>query len=305
MNPLPPTQQAATPSAAHLMRLATTLSLTAGIFLVFIKGVAWSITDSLSMMSSLADSMLDVIASAINFVAVRYALQPPDDEHRFGHGKAEDLATLAQSTFICGSGFFLIIEGLKRTFSPEPTHHEVIGIIVMLISIIVTLSLVMFQQYVVRQTNSTTIKADSAHYYADFLSNGAVIAALILSSYMSLPVADAFFALGIAGYLIFTSCQLGYHAFQNLMDREFLPDQRGQIEALVKAMPGVLGIHDLRTRKSGLNGFIQFHLDLDPEITLSRAHAISDDVEAMLMKNFPNVEILIHQDPLHTDTPQN
>jgi ferrous-iron efflux pump FieF len=285
--------------AASLMRMATLLSLSAGIFLVILKGIAWSFTDSLSLMSSLADSLLDVMASAINFVAVRYALQPPDEEHRFGHGKAEDLASFAQSTFICGSGLFLVVEGIKRFFSPEPVKHSMLGIGVMLISIIVTLSLVIYQRRVVRLTGSQVVKSDALHYYADLLTNAAVIAAFILSYGLGWYEADALFAVLIAGYLIITSASLGCHAFQNLMDHEFLPDDRAKIEQIVRGSAGVLGMHDLRTRKSGLNGFIQLHLDLDPEMPLRQAHIISDAVEAALAKTFPNTEILIHQDPLH------
>lgn len=281
------------------MRRATILSLLAGTFLVILKTIAWLYTDSLSLMSSLADSLLDVMASGVNFIAVRYALQPADDEHRFGHGKAEDIATLAQSTFICGSGVFLVVEGMKRVFSPEAVHHSTLGIIIMLISIIVTLSLVMYQRHVVAQTGSSTIKADATHYYADFLSNTAVIVALICSQFFNWPAADALFAIGIAGYLILSASGMGYHAFQNLMDREFSEEERQKIESIVRATPEVLGLHDLRTRRSGLWGFIQLHLDLDPTMSLSRAHEISDEVEATLMQLFPNTEILIHQDPLY------
>lgn len=286
---------------AQLMRLATKLSLWAGCFLVLLKGMAWSFTDSLSMMSSLADSLLDVMASAVNFAAVRYALQPPDEEHRFGHGKAEDLAGFAQSTFICGSGLFLVVEGIKRFFSPEPVKHSMLGIGVMVISILVTLALVLYQRRVVKLTGSQVVKADSLHYVADLLTNSAVIAAFILSYGLNWYAADAVFALLIAGYIIFTSSKIGYHAFQNLMDREFSNDDRAKIEDIVRTSSGVLGLHDLRTRSSGVNGFIQLHLDLDPEMTLRQAHVISDAVEDKLRKAFPNTEILIHQDPLHND----
>ncbi len=283
------------------MRLATKFSLWAGAFLVLLKGMAWSFTDSLSMMSSLADSLLDVMASAVNFAAVRYALQPPDEEHRFGHGKAEDLAGFAQSTFICGSGLFLVVEGIRRFFWPEPVQHSMLGIAVMLISIAVTLGLVLYQRHVVRMTNSQVVKADSLHYMSDLLTNSAVIAALILSPALGWHAADAVFALLIAGYLIFTAAKMGYHAFQNLMDHEFSNEDRVKIEDIVRDSSGVLGLHDLRTRRSGGNGFIQLHLDLDPEMTLRQAHVISDTVEGKLRNAFPNTEILIHQDPLHNE----
>jgi len=292
------------PETAKLMRRATLFSLIVGGVLVILKAAAWLLTDSLSMMSSLADSLLDVIASSLNFIAVRYALQPPDHEHRFGHGKAEDLATLAQSTFICGSGVFLIIAGLKRLISPEQVHNNTLGIGVMLVSIILTLALVVYQRHVVRKTSSGIIAADATHYFADFLTNASVIGALILTAISDWVSADPLVALAIAAYIIWSALTIGSRAFQNLMDREFSDEARARIEAIVRAQPDVMGLHDLRTRQSGIYRFIQFHLDLSGEITLKRAHEISDVVEDSLLEAFPHTDILIHQDPLHGDRAQ-
>jgi ferrous-iron efflux pump FieF len=286
----------------RLMRRATLFSLVAGGVLVVLKTGAWLFTDSLSLMSSLADSLLDVIASTLNFLAVRYALQPPDEEHRFGHGKAEDLATLAQSTFICGSGVFLIIEGVKRLLlSPEPVHNNAIGLAVMAVSILLTLALVAYQRHVVRKTSSSAIAADAMHYFADFVTNASVIAALLLAGVSGWTAADPLVAIGIAAYILWGAFAMGSKAFQNLMDHEFSDEERARITGIVEAHPGVLGLHDLRTRKSGIYRFIQFHLDLSGDITLRRAHDISDGVEDLLVKAFPNTDILIHQDPLHGD----
>ncbi len=284
------------------MRLASLLSLIVGITLVAFKAVAWSMTDSLSMMSSLVDSILDVMASTINFVAVRYALQPPDKEHRFGHGKAEDIATLAQSTFICGSGLFIIIEGVKRIFIPEPVYNSLIGILVMVLSIVLSVGLILYQNYVVRKTSSTAIAADALHYFADFLTNVGVIIAIILTSVLGWKIADPVIALIIAGYIIYGAFHMSCGAFQNLMDREFSDEDRAKIKAIVAQYNNVAGLHDLRTRKSGIHGFIQFHLEfVDENISLKKAHEISDEIEDALKNVFPNTEILIHQDPLHGD----
>lgn len=282
------------------MRTASSLSLAVGIALVAIKAFAWLMSDSLSMMSSLADSMLDVMASAVNFAAVRYALQPPDDEHRFGHGKAEDLATLAQSTFICGSGVFLIIEGIKRIFWPEPVYNSLIGIGVMIISIVVTLALILYQRHVVNRTSSGAIAADAMHYFADLVTNVGVIIAFILTTSLGWKTADPVIGLLIAVYIIYGAFMLGRGAFNNLMDREFSEAERSEIENIVKGFSDITGLHDLRTRKSGLYGFIQFHLDfVDEDISLKKAHKISDDIEDALKKKFPRTEVIIHQDPLH------
>jgi ferrous-iron efflux pump FieF len=283
-----------------MMRTASSLSLAVGITLVAIKAFAWLMSDSLSMMSSLADSMLDVMASAVNFAAVRYALQPPDDEHRFGHGKAEDLATLAQSTFICGSGVFLIIEGIKRVFWPEPVYNSLIGIGVMIVSIVVTLALILYQRYVVNRTSSGAIAADAMHYFVDLVTNVGVIIAFILTTSLGWKTADPVIGLMIAVYIIYGAFMLGRGAFNNLMDREFSDAERSEIETIVKGFSDVTGLHDLRTRKSGLYGFIQFHLDfVDEDISLKKAHKISDDIEDALKKKFPRTEVIIHQDPLH------
>jgi ferrous-iron efflux pump FieF len=285
----------------QLMRRATLFSLIVGVVLVACKTGAWLATDSLSLMSSLADSLLDVLASTLNFIAIRYALKPPDEEHRFGHGKAEDLATLAQSTFICGSGVFLIIEGIKRLISPEPVHNSAVGIGVMVVSIVLTLILVAYQRQVVRQTSSGAIAADAFHYFIDFLTNASVIGAFVLTAGFGWKLADPLVGIAIAAYIIGGAYMIGSKAFQNLMDREFSDEERIRIEQMVRAHPEVLGLHDLRTRKSGIYSFIQFHLVLSDDITLKRAHIISDSVEELLMKAFPNTEILIHQDPLHGD----
>jgi len=286
--------------AGHMMRRASTLSLIVGITLVAIKTVAWLMSDSLSMMSSLADSMLDVMASAVNFVAVRYALQPPDDEHRFGHGKAEDLATLAQSTFISGSGVFLIIEGIKRMFWPEPIYNSNIAVAIMCISIVMTLALVIYQRHVVKETSSGAIEADSMHYITDLMTNAGVIVGIVLTSTLGWKIADPIVGLLIAVYIIYGAFIIARRAFNNLMDREFSDAERADIEAIISKFSDTVGLHDLRTRRSGLYGFIQFHLDfVDENISLKKAHEISDNIEHALRQKFANTEVMIHQDPFH------
>ncbi len=288
--------------AGKSMRFATLLSLVVGMILVALKAIAWLMSDSLSMMSSLADSTLDVMASGVNFMAVRYALQPPDREHRFGHGKAEDLATLAQSTFICGSGAFLVIEGIKRVFWPEPVYNTLAGVTVMVISIFMTGGLILYQRYVVNKTSSSAIAADSTHYLADLMTNIGVIFALVLTTTFGWKIADPIIGLLIAVYIIHGAFIMGQKAFHNIMDREFLDEERERIKNVVRGFPEVDSMHELRTRRSGINSFIQFHLTFaDEEISLKKAHEVSDRIEDTLKQIFPHTEILIHQDPLHGD----
>ncbi len=190
------------------MRLATYASVATAATLIGVKLAAWIYTDSVSLLSTLIDSLLDAIASLINLIAVRHALSPPDREHRFGHGKAEPLAALAQATFISGSAVFLVFEASHRLFNPEPLEHMSLGIWVMIFAIAVTFVLTRFQAYVVRRTNSLAIKADSLHYVGDILINAAVIVALLLVSEFGWLWADATFGLAIAGFILVTAWRI-------------------------------------------------------------------------------------------------
>lgn len=283
--------------AARLMRLATYASVSTAILLVTTKFGAWIATDSVAMLSALIDSALDVLASLVNLLAVRKALQPADQEHRFGHGKAEALAGLGQAAFISVSAVFLLFQATRRLASPEALENSGIGIAVMVLAIVATLALVIFQRYVVRQTGSVAIAADSLHFRSDLLLNASVIAALILSASFGWRSADPIFAIGIAAVVLFSAWRILRMAFDTLMDREFSDDLRERIRSIVLSHPEVRDMHDLRTRKSGTNSFIQLHLDLAVDISLLRAHEIADAVEAKIKETFPEAEVMIHQDP--------
>lgn len=281
----------------RLMRLATYASVATATAIIIMKLLVWLLTDSLSLLSSLVDSVLDVGASLISFFAVRYALQPADEDHRFGHGKAEDIAAFAQSAFIAGSGLFISIEALHRFFNPQSVVHGWIGVAVMVASSVLTLGLLAFQRYVISQTNSSAIKADSLHYRVDLLVNVLVIMAFVIMDFSSLFVIDPIFAMIIAGYISFGAWKVGKEAFDNLMDREFSDEDRNKIIEATFNSKKVRGVHDLRTRRSGIKPFIQFHLELDGDMTLNEAHNISNRIESEVLKLFPDAEVLIHQDP--------
>ncbi|MFQ5984531.1 MAG: cation diffusion facilitator family transporter [Alphaproteobacteria bacterium] len=284
-------------ASARLMKLATGASVAVAGTLIGVKLAAWLLTDSVSLLSSLIDSLMDVAASLVNFVAVRHALQPPDHEHRFGHGKAEPLAGLGQAAFIAGSAVFLVIEATNRLFHPQPIPHGLVGIGVMVFAILLTIALVHFQRYVVRKTGSTAVKADALHYASDVMVNATVIVSIGLSVGLGWHWADPVFALGIALYILRCAWEIARSALDILMDREFADEERERIRAIVMEHPEVRGMHELRTRSSGIKPFIQFHLELDGELNLSRAHAIADEVEARIKEVFPGAEIIIHQDP--------
>ncbi|MBF0333514.1 MAG: cation diffusion facilitator family transporter [Alphaproteobacteria bacterium] len=289
----------ATPESesARLMRVATWASVATAGFLIVIKLVAWGATGSMAVLSTLIDSVLDAAASVVNLLAVRHALQPADREHRFGHGKAEPLAGLGQAAFIAGSGLFLVIEATQRIAHPEPIERGWLGIGVMIVSIVLTMLLVRFQRQVVARTDSVAIGADSLHYAGDVLINLSVIVSLGLAMTLGWHFADPIFAVAIAAYLVWNAWAIAQDSLNLLMDREFPDEDRQRIKALCLANPGVRSMHDLRTRSSGQQGFIQLHLELDAEMSLRDAHAIADEVEGEIRAAFPNAEVIIHQDP--------
>ena len=276
------------------MRRATNFAVAAAALMIAAKLGAWLVTDSVSLLSSLADSVMDVLASLINLFAVRQALQPADREHRFGHGKAEPLAGLGQALFITASGIFLIVEAVGRIIEPEPIERAPVGIGVMVFAIVVTTALVAYQRRVVRLTGSTAIKADSLHYASDILTNIGVIAALALALTLGWGLADPIIAIVIAGVIIHAAVRVGRSSIEQLMDRELPEEDRARIRQIVLEHPEVLDCHDLRTRRSGIDSFIQVHVEMDRSLTLLRAHEISDDVEARIREAFPHAEVLIH-----------
>jgi len=286
------------PATARLMRLATYGAVSVASFLVLFKFGAWIATESLSLFSTLVDSLLDVGASLINLLAVRHALLPADKEHRFGHGKAEPLAGLAQAAFISGSALFILFEAGDRFLHPREVVNTDIGLGVMVVSIVLTLALIGFQRYVVIKTGSVAIKADSMHYKMDVLVNLGVIASLVLVSHFGWLLADPLFAVAIALYIFHGAWEVGSSSLNLLMDQELPESERNRIREIALGHPDVRGVHDMRTRSSGMDLFIQFHLDMDGHITLNEAHEIAEAVMYKIEEAFPRAEVLIHEDPV-------
>jgi ferrous-iron efflux pump FieF len=279
------------------MRLATYASVSVASVLVVTKFGAWIMTDSVSLLSTLIDSLLDVAASALNLIAVHHALQPADPEHRFGHGKAEALSGLGQAAFISGSAAFLLIEAGQRIISPKAVENSEIGIAVMVVAIVLTVLLVAFQRYVVRKTGSLAIGADSLHYQIDVLVNASVIVSLLLVTHLGWNLADPLFAVAIAGYIVWGAWQIAYGALNVLMDHELPDADRQRIRAIAMAHPEVRALHDLRTRTSGTQIFIQLDLEMDGDLKLRDAHAVAAQVMGDVGEAFPNAEVFVHQDP--------
>lgn len=288
-------------SRARLLRLATWASVTVAGILILGKLVAWLATGSVALMASLVDSLMDALASSINLLAVRWSLQPADDEHRFGHGKAESLAGLGQATFIIGSAVFLLLEAVDRFLHPKPLASVALGVGVMVFAILATLVLLTVQRHVMRLTASTAIKADSLHYATDLITNLSAITALILAAF-GWHGADPYFALAIAVFILYSALQIGREAIGLLMDHELPRERRDEILRLVFAHPRVLGVHDMRTRQSGYAFFVQLHIELDDSLPLWQAHEVSDGLERKIREVYPGAEVIIHEDPFgHVD----
>jgi ferrous-iron efflux pump FieF len=292
------------PAADRLRRWATYASVAVALLLITAKFAAWLETGSVALLSSLIDSLLDAVASIVNLLAVRHALTPADREHRFGHGKAEPLAVLGQSAFITGSALLLLAEAVRRLIQPAAIENPSAGIAVMGFSIAVTIALVLFQRHVVRRTGSIAITADELHYRSDLILNSSVIAALVLGGIFGLRILDPLFGAAIGLWIIYSAARLARLSLVQLMDRELPDDERERIREIALSHPEVAAAHDLRTRSAGPTAFIQIHIEMDGDMSLVRAHEISDQVEARLRAAYPHAEIIIHQDPEGVEEPR-
>lgn len=289
------------PALARLKRRVTMASLCVALALVALKIAAAIMTGSVSILSSLVDSVSDAGASLVTLLAVRQAMRPADAGHRFGHGKAEPLAAMGQALFVAGSALLLTVEAVRRLFQPEPVGEGTIGIAVMVIAIIVTLVLVRYQTHVLAKTGSMAVGADRLHYTGDLLINLGVITSIVLSQYLGITEADPVIAVLIALHLLRGAWGIGRSALDALMDHELPAEDRARIRAIILAVPGVKGMHDLRTRSSSVHTFIQMHLELLPEQSLTQAHTIADEAERRLRVHYPDAEIITHLDPMGHD----
>lgn len=254
-------------------------------------------TGSVSVLGSLADTALDIIASLVTLFSVRLAAEPADAEHGFGHGKAEALSALFQTWLIAISALAIGWRGITRLGSGASPSHAELGIAVSGVAIAMTLALLWYQRRVVKRTGSLAIAADSAHYTSDLLLNASVILALVLDSLLGLRGADPVFGIAIAVWLVWHAWGVAVGSIDQLMDREWPAEKRERFLAVAQSHPELRGIHDLRTRSSGTHDFVQFHVWVDPDMTVAEAHRVMDEVEEKLMAEFPRTEIIIHPDP--------
>jgi ferrous-iron efflux pump FieF len=282
---------------AKLTQRAALASIAMAVTLIALKAYAALETSSMAMLGSLADSGLDLVASLVVLLGVRIAAAPADHDHRFGHGKAEALASLVQVMLITISALFIGVRAVQRLLSGAATAEAELGIGVSIIAMVLTVALITYQRHVVRRTGSLAIGTDRLHYSSDLLLNGSVIAALALDQFAGLTGADALFGVLIALWLAWGAWRASSHALDQLMDREWPDDMRERFLAAAGEYPELAGLHDLRTRTSGTHNFAQFHVWVPAHWTVREAHDRLDRAEEALQQRFPGTEILIHVDP--------
>jgi ferrous-iron efflux pump FieF len=283
--------------SARLNRSAALASISVALLLGVMKTwAAWQ-TGSTAMLGSLADTALDLVASLATLAGVWIAAQPADAEHRFGHGKAEALAAMFQVVLISISALMLAIRAVQQLIAGGRPEAAGEGIVVSAIAMVATLALIAWQRHVIRRTGSLAIATDNVHYKSDLMLNLAVIAALALDQYVGLAGADGLFGLAIAAWLGWGAWNASQAAIEQLMDREWPDDKKARFLEVVARQPELRGVHDLRTRTSGDRDFVQFHVWVDPAMTIATAHDVMDDIEHRLMREFPGLEVLIHPDP--------
>jgi len=294
--PIKPNTATDTIDYAYWVRLAAISASSVALLLVLIKFYAWLVSDSSAMLASTTDSILDLFASLMNLVILRFALAPADKEHKFGHGKAESLAGLVQAAFVSGSAILLIFSGVDRVLHPRIIVHSDIAIGVTIVAIILTLALVFFQRQVIKRTGSVAISADALHYQSDLLLNFGVLVAIILSQGIWAQ-ADGAFTIIVGLYLLLGAGQIIYQSVYQLMDHEISDEEISMIEEIITAHPKALGVHELRTRQAGAQRFIQFHLELDDNLSLFTAHSIGEEIETKICEVLAPCEVFIHHDP--------
>ncbi len=285
---------------ARLKASAARLSVAAAGFLIVLKTATGWLTGSISVWASLLDSTMDIFASVINYLAVRAASRPPDDDHHYGHGKAESLAGLFQSFVITVSGVFLIREAVRRVLTPHETSLEWIGVGTMAVAGAVSVALVARLRRAARETDSPALMADSAHYATDVFTNGAALVALLVVALTGWTLADPLFSIAISAFILWSAFDVARDAVNVLMDRRLGPEVDEAVASVVRSFAdrGVTGFHNLRTRRSGSYKFIDLHLEVTRDKSFVRAHDLTERVIRAIEDEVPRSRVQIHTDPV-------
>jgi ferrous-iron efflux pump FieF len=289
-------------SDQRLRQAASSASLAVALVLVAVKFWAWLETDSISLLTSAADAIVDVVASIVTFGGVRFAGRPADLDHRYGHGKAEAVAAFVQGLLLAAAGVALGVGAIWHLINPQPLSQLTLGIWIIVGSTATASALVLMQTYVVKRTGSTAIAADREHYITDVAVNVAVLVALGLERFMGWTRSDALGALGIACYMLWNACGIAMHSLVQLLDRELDTTDRDRIRTAILNCPGVRGVHDLRTRHGGDRVFVEFHLEVDGEMSVDEGHEIGDLTEKAVAALFHSAaDVTAHIEPVGID----
>jgi ferrous-iron efflux pump FieF len=286
----------------RLRRLAANTSFAMALCLVGIKVVAWLLTGSMALLAAAVDGVLDVCTSMVTFVGIRFAERPEDHNHRFGHGKGETLAAFLQALLLAGAGCTLVFQSLRHLVHPRGLSNLHAGLLMTGGSLLAVVCLVTVQSWVIRRTRSAAIIADRQHYVADIVVNIGVLISLGTSWLTHWNRVDPIIGLALSIYMIWCAWAMVCDALQALLDEELPMADRVQIRKTVLASPGVVEMHDLRTRNASDRKFIEFHLEIDGDISVRDGHDICEQAAAAVRGLFKgSAEVLIHAEPAGID----
>lgn len=277
--------------------VAAGASVSTAFLLTIIKGIAAFMTGSLSILSSMADSLADVLSSIITFIAVNYSDKPLTCDHRYGYGKAEAVSALIQAAFISGSACFILYDAMYRLFHPVELEHTFAGICVMIISLVLTAALIILQKYIIKRIQSQAIEADNLHYVIDLAANIAVLLSLSAVHWLGWVWFDIVAAVLVSCYLLITAFKIAGKALGEITDKEVDAEIKAAIVREIMKIDGIMGYHDMRSRFSGSRLFMEIHLEFAGELPLLTTHEIAERAEHKIIEMYPNAQIIIHQDP--------
>lgn len=277
---------------------AAALSIAGAFGLAVIKLFIALTSGSMAVMASAIDSLLDILMSGVNLMAIRHAEQPPDQCHPFGHGKFETLATLFQALIITCSGGWIIYEASTRLSEGKGLENLDQGIGILAFSAVVSWFIARNLRKVAKQTDSTALEADALHFRMDIYSNLGLMAGLMLIRWFGIAWLDSALSILVASYILHEALQLIKRSLTDILDHE-LPDEiQQQVHEIISSHEGPLGgYHGLRTRRAGSLKIMDFHLEVCKEMSVDEAHKIADGLEKRIEKNIPGADVIIHIEP--------
>ena len=282
-----------------LQKKATIISSLTAAILIVIKLAIGILSGSVAVLASAIDSILDLIVSAFNYFAISKAEKPADEQFNYGRGKVEALAAVIEGTVITMSGIFIFYEAIKKAYRGEIVSHLTPSVIVMVISLVLTVALVMFLNFVAKKTDNMVIKADALHYKTDIFSNGIILVSLVIIQLTDFYLIDSIMGVVISIYIIYSAYEIIKDGVYMLLDASLDKKIVENIENIIKEEKNVNDYHFLKTRRSGNTNFVDVHLVFDTDISLLDAHRAADRVEDKIREINKKDEWIIntHLDP--------